>query len=148
MYIELNTPNSTRDWDDYFHLRWRVLRAPWRQTIGSEKDDLESDSYHLLARINDEAVGVGRLHLNTPSEAQIRFMAVAPNYRGKGVGRSILVRLEQEAITMHATQIILNARQTCIGFYQVNGYQSFRAGDTLFGTIEHVVMQKILTTAD
>ena len=69
------SPRTPAEWENYFDLRWRVLRAPWNQPRGSEKDDRETDSEHLMIVGPDSsALAVGRLHFNTPTEAQVRFM--------------------------------------------------------------------------
>ena len=36
----LAEPRTTQEWESYFDLRWRVLREPWGQARGSERDDL------------------------------------------------------------------------------------------------------------
>jgi hypothetical protein len=60
-------PTTEADWAAYFELRWRVLRAPWNFS-------------HLMIRSSDNpdfAAAVGRLHLNSPTDGQVRYMAVA-----------------------------------------------------------------------
>src|SRR5450432_2016385 len=84
-------PGNAAEWEAYFDLRWRVLRAHWNQPRGSEKDDRESDSEHLMIPDADgQPLAVGRLHFNTLTEAQVRFMAVSPEVQGRGLGSSIL----------------------------------------------------------
>ncbi len=89
-------------------------------------------------------IGVGRLHRNTPQEAQIRYMAVEPNVRQRGVGASLLQALETEARRLGTTTIILNARQAVAGFYTRYGYITIAPSHTLFGAIPHLLMQKHL----
>src|SRR5207248_6380568 len=94
----LAEPRTTQEWESYFDLRWRVLRKPWGQARGSERDDLDAESFHLLARdAAGTVVGVGRLHLNSPSEAQVRYMAIDETFRDRGVGSRILSGLEDRA---------------------------------------------------
>lgn len=80
--------------------------------------------------INDkqEPLGVGRLHFNNPGEAQIRFMAVDTEYQRKGMGVRLLKALEQKAAQLGARQIVLNSRETALGFYKKQGYQSVGPG--------------------
>src|SRR5437764_2153978 len=85
--LPLVSPQSQGEWDGYFDLRWRVLRAPWQQPRGSEKDDIEAESQHLMIAGKDSRpLAIGRLHFNTPAEAQVRFMAVDPSAQGHGLG--------------------------------------------------------------
>jgi ribosomal protein S18 acetylase RimI-like enzyme len=90
-------------------------------------------------------VGVGRLHLRSPTEAQIRYMATEPTARGKGYGRLLLRELERIARLKEAHRIVLSARKPVIGFYEKMGYTVTGEGHTLFGVVEHVRMQKHLS---
>ena len=138
-------PQTDAEWDKYFDLRWRVLRAPWQQPRGSEKDDREDDSEHLVIVGKDSrALAVGRLHFNTPAEAQIRFMAVEPTAQGRGLGSSIFQAFERSARASGATSIVLNAREDVQLFYQRHGFVAVGPAPTLFGVVKHVRMRKEL----
>ncbi len=137
------SPRSAADWEKYFKLRWRVLRAPWGQRPGSEKDEREADSQHfMIVGPDGEAVAVGRLHFNSPDEAQVRFMAVAPEARGRGLGSAILRACEDGARATGARSIVLNAREEVVPFYARHGFVSIGAAETLFGVVRHVRMRK------
>ena len=141
----LLAPETAADRERYFDLRWRVLRQPWQQPRGSERDDRENESIHLMMRAsNGEALAVGRLHLNSPIEAQVRFMAVDPQWQGRGLGSAILRELERRARTAGASSIVLNARDTAQQFYERHGYRTEGPADTLFGGVAHVRMRKHL----
>ena len=51
----------------------------------------------ILAEDNGTVVGVGGLHLVWDELAEIRAMAIAPEYAGKGIGMSIVERLAEDA---------------------------------------------------
>ena len=143
--LTLLEPTSNIDWERYFELRWRVLRAPWQQPKGSEKDDRETDSVHLmLCDASRMPLAVGRLHLNSLQEAQIRFMAVDPSVTRQGFGATVLKALERRATEGGARRIVLNAREQAIPFYQKHGYVVTDDADTLFGSVLHVRMEKQL----
>ena len=75
-----------------------ILRQPWGQPRGSECDSLDDSAFHLL--LLDSArkpLACGRLHFYVPDVAQVRFMAVDENARGRGYGSRILEGLEAEA---------------------------------------------------
>lgn len=140
----IRSPQTEKEFLEYYDLRWRILRAPWNQSKGSEKDELENQSIHLIAIENNKIIGCGRAHFNTAEEAQIRFMAVESNWQFKGIGKSILIELEKLIIQKGAKRIILNARENVIKFYQKNGYSVIKQSYTLFGKINHFLMEKIL----
>jgi predicted GNAT family N-acyltransferase len=132
------------DWDIYFDLRWRILRAPWDQPRGSERDSAEGSAFHLLLLDPaGKAVACGRLHLNNPDEAQVRYMAVDEHARGRGYGGRILKALEAEARPRKARKIVLNARENVVQFYLRHGYAVTGQAETLFGVIHHSRMEKV-----
>lgn len=136
-------PRDEADLERYFELRWRVLRAPWDQPRGSEQDDREDESIHLMVRDgNGEALAVGRLHLNSPTEAQVRFMAVDPRAQGRGLGSMVLRALEERAQSAGAKTIVLNARESAQRFYDQHGYRVEGPAPRLFGGVDHLRMRK------
>ena len=148
MKIRLIAPVTSEEFESYYNLRWQVLREPWGQTKGSERDNEDESSLHRMI-IDDstrEAIAVGRLQFNTKDEAQIRFMAVAKGYQGQGLGRNIITTLEEIALDQRANRIILQARENAVQFYQSNGYEIMEKTHLLFGKIQHWMMQKELTT--
>jgi GNAT superfamily N-acetyltransferase len=139
----LTQPQSESDWENYFDLRWRVLRAPWHQPRGSERDDREDESIHLmLCATGRMPVAIGRLHFLPPTEVQVRFMAVEPEFAGRGFGSRILLELESRALAGGATRVVLNARKEAAPFYLKHGYAIVGQADTLFGAVEHLRMRK------
>lgn len=89
-------------------------------------------------------LAVGRAQLNSDTEAQVRYMAVEPNWNGRGLGSRVLSELEALAAKAGARVMILNARDTAYPFYVRHGYEVVARADTLYGQIPHVRMQKML----
>lgn len=142
--LQERCPATPSDWERYYDLRWRVLREPWNQPRGSERDALEARSFHAAIWDGDLPVAGGRLHFNSTTEAQIRYMAVEPAVAGRGLGARVLEVLEAEA-RLHETQtIVLNSRKAAQGFYERHGYEVVGPAETMFGVIEHVRMEKRL----
>lgn len=82
MNIVLRSPETEEEFKNYYRFKWKVLREPWNQPKGSEKDDFEREAFHFMVCKDSEIIGVGRLHFNSDIEAQIRYMAVKEIYRG------------------------------------------------------------------
>lgn len=139
------TPESPDEWETYYDIRYRVLRQPWGQEQGSERDDTDSTSQNVLLR-NEHgvAMAVGRLHLNSPTQGQIRYMAVDSPYQNSGIGGLMIQELERRAKELGAEEIILEARQRAIPFYERNGYSVVKMSYLLFGQIQHYTMVKKL----
>ncbi|GMU94996.1 GNAT family N-acetyltransferase [Ignavibacterium album] len=138
----IKSPQTRKEFFDYYDLRWRILRAPWNQPKGSEQDELEGRAIHIIAVENNKIVGCGRAHFNSDEEAQIRYMAVENEWQGKGVGKLILDELEKRVVEKGAKKIILHARENVVKFYEGNGYKLVKQSHTLFGVIPHYLMEK------
>jgi N-acetylglutamate synthase-like GNAT family acetyltransferase len=144
----LRAPATDKEWREYYDLRWQVLRKPLGMEKGTERDDREGQSFHVMACDDQRRViGVGRLHFNSSMEAQIRYMGVAEDCRLRGVGRAMLMYLEGVAKERGMRTIVLNARQDVAGFYASAGYEVTGPGPTMFGKVRHVRMAKELLAA-
>ena len=146
--MKIIEPNSSAEFEQYYNLRYEVLRKPWLQPKGSEKDDDDKSSIHrmIIDESNGKAVAVGRLQFNTSEEAQIRYMAVSDNYQLKGYGNIIIKTLEDIALNKGIRNIILQARENALKFYWKNGYEIIEKSYLLFDEIQHWLMIKKITT--
>ena len=96
MKITVIEPQTPEEFKQYYSLRYKILRKPWGQPRGSERDNEDEISHHrmIIDEATWDAIAVGRLQVNTKEEAQIRYMAVADNYQGQGLGSKIVTALE------------------------------------------------------
>ena len=140
----IKSPKTKEEFFKYYDLRWRILRAPWNQPKGSEQDELEGQSIHIMVVENDEVIGIGRAHFNSDEVAQLRYMAVNEDWQGKGVGKLILDELEKRVVEKGAKKIILHARDNAVKFYEKHGYKVVKLSHTLFGVIPHFLMEKVV----
>jgi N-acetylglutamate synthase-like GNAT family acetyltransferase len=143
------SPETEAELAAYYQLRYDVLRAPWHQPPGSERvADDASATHALMTDDAGQAIGVCRLHLQTPQQAQIRFMAIHPDYQGQGLGRQLLAYLETVAWQQGARVISLQARENALAFYERCGYARQEKTQLLYGVIQHYRMEKTLKSAD
>lgn len=144
---QIKAPETEQEWQRYYQLRYDILRAPWQQPVGSERDELESAACHrMLVTPHGEVAAVGRLHKLADGGAQVRYMAVAEEFQGKGAGSRVLSALEQQAAEWQCRYIRLNARESAEIFYQRFGYRPVGSAPEQFG-IKHTVMQKAVFVA-
>ncbi|WP_242926534.1 GNAT family N-acetyltransferase [Pontibacter vulgaris] len=138
-------PHTSEEFEQYYSLRYDTLRRPWSQPAGSERADDDATATHAML-VNDagEAIGVCRLHLHTPQEGQIRFMGIREDQQGKGLGKLLLDYLEEQARSMGATTMTLQARERAVNFYRRCGYEVIEKTHLLFGSIQHYKMTKQL----
>ncbi len=140
----IKQPETEEEFEQYYDLRWRILRAPWGEAKGSEIDDIEDRCYHVMVTDDDDCIGTGRLQYNTDNEAQIRYMAVADGYERQGIGKLIVEVLEREASSTRHNTIMLDAREPAVGFYEKLGYEVKEKSYLLFNSIQHFRMTKTL----
>ena len=141
----IKSPETELEWDKYFNFRWEMLRKPLGMSKETLKDELEDESYHLIAVDEQkEVIGGGRLHFNNNREGQIRYMAVSNTIQRKGLGSAIVSELEAIAREKGIQEMVLNARENAISFYLSMGYKETGLYKSDTG-IPHITMCKKLT---
>ena len=149
MHFRIKQAETEDELKAYYQLRWKILRAPCNQPAGSEVDELEEQCFHIMATAEnedgeEEVIGVARLQFNSDTEAQLRYMAVAGKYERKGIGRQLMNAMEQYSESSGCRNIVLDAREPAVAFYQKLGYRLIEKSYLLFGEIQHFRMQKEL----
>ena len=147
MDMELREPKTEQEFHLYYDLRWRILREPWTRARETAQDEYEKDAIHIMAMSGPRLVGVGRLHFNSPEEAQVRYMAVENGYTGQGIGSRILEELEMYARRGGAARIVLNSRDQAVPFYKRHHYTLDGKTTTLFDSVVHWRMSKEIPPA-
>lgn len=141
--MKLIEPKTSEEYEKYYYLRWKILRRPLLQPIKSERDDLENSSIHrMIVNDKNEPIAIGRLQINSDSNAQIRFMAVENKFQGMGLGSKVLNELEFLAKEKKCKHIILHARENALSFYKKKGYRIINKSHNLFNKIQHWLMKK------
>lgn len=141
----IRPPKTPEEFQRYRDLRWKILRAPYNQPKIIEKDDSETEDFPIMVcEVDGIPIGVGRAHFVSEVEAQIRSISVEPEWEGKGIGSIVLRELEKIVIKKGAKRIIIHARNSAVEFYKKNGYESVGPSYTLFGEIEHTLMERII----
>jgi len=140
--MTIKSPISQDDWENYYQLRFKILREPWNQPLGSEILADESEAIHAMVIENDQVIGVARMHPSGEKQGQVRCVAVATKAQGKGVGKAIMLHLELKAKEMGMEEIVLEARENAVPFYKALGYEIEKESYLLFGEIQHYRMKK------
>lgn len=138
-------PTSPDQWENYYQLRFLVLRKPWNQAPGTERVNDDDEAYHgAIFGEDGKALAVARVSLVSEQQAQIRFMAVDPKYQGKGLGKAVLKFVENLGTKNYPTitQFCLQARENAVPFYLSNNYRVQEKTFLLFNEIQHYLMVK------
>lgn len=146
--MEIKSPQTDAEWKAYYALRFNILREPWNQPLGSEVLADEDQAIHAIAVEDNEVLGVARMHESAEKQGQVRCVATATAAQGKGIGRAIMAYLEDQAKAKGWTEIVLEARENAVPFYQRIGYTIFAESYLLFGEIQHYRMKKALNLSE
>src|SRR4051812_45826823 len=112
-------PQSPSDLEKYFALRFEVLRKPWGEPKGSERDEMEDECVHaMIENEQGEVLAVCRLQMNDVHTGQVRYMGVKAGMQGKGLGKQIMKFIEDAACEKGAQKVILHARENAVEFYK------------------------------
>lgn len=105
-----------------------------------EFDEVDLVCRHFLATdAKGCAIGTGRLD----DHGKIGRMAVAKEWRGRGVGRAILGAAVAAASQQGMRRVYLHAQVSALGFYERQGFRAFGECFSEAG-IEHLAMDKDL----
>ncbi|MFZ6761327.1 GNAT family N-acetyltransferase [Pseudoroseomonas sp. WGS1072] len=86
--------------------------------------DESAPGHHPLVLCLDGAVaGTIRIDMKPDGRAVLRLIAIAPEYRGEGLGGALLAEAEAFARRAGATRLCVNARRPALGFYSRSGFQ-------------------------
>ena len=88
-----------------------------------EWDGLDGECRHWLAWAEDRAVGTARLRI-TGDVACVQRVAVAADWRRRGVGRALMAAVEDAARAAGCTRVQLGAQLTALAFYHRLGYSA------------------------
>ena len=144
MTFEIRTPKSEMEWQHYYDLRYRILRKPWNQLPGSERNEGDATGIHLAIFENRVIKAIARLDISGEYTGQVRFVAVETNEQGKGIGQLIMDEAEKISRDRGDRKMILHARETALNFYHKLGYKLVEKSHLLFGEIQHFLMEKEL----
>jgi N-acetylglutamate synthase-like GNAT family acetyltransferase len=138
-------PETETEFENYYDVRWQVLRKPLNKPKGSERDANEEEKFHfVLLNDQNEIIGTCCLQLNSAEEAQVRYMAVNALFRGKQLGDFLMHVAEAKAKSLNTKHVFLQARENAVHFYKRNGYEIIEKTFILHDVIQHYSMKKNL----
>lgn len=135
-------PNSPDEWDDYYRLRYLVLRKPLGQPEGSERNEGDLTGEHFALYEDDVLKAIARLDNYAPTISQVRFVAVDSSIQGKGYGKLIMEAVEKRSKETGNTKMILHARDYAVPFYEKLNYILVEKSYKLFDVLQHYLMEK------
>jgi predicted GNAT family N-acyltransferase len=108
-----------------------------------EFDGLDDQALHLLAWIDGQAVGTARLRI-VDGWGKFERIAVLQHFRGRNLGRDLVLALVEAANAQGVYQYRLGAQTHALKFYERLGFSAY--GDEFMDAgIPHFWMQRIDT---
>jgi predicted GNAT family N-acyltransferase len=87
-----------------------------------EKDESPDACHHLLMLENGQPVATGRWYAYKPQTAKLQRVAVLQKYRRRGLGKTLILAMEQQAKELAFTTSILDGQCHAEQFYLKLGY--------------------------
>ncbi len=138
-----NIRSASAKYAGVLDLREEILRKPLGISLRNEDLSRDHDDEIFIAESGNRIVGCLLLHPYDTGVVQLRAMAVANDWQGKGTGRSLVQVAEQYCVLNGIHKIILHARKVAMGFYTSLGYTAY--GDEFVEVgIPHYLMEKQL----
>lgn len=109
-----------------------------------EFDAAPSACRHFLVRDGELPVAAGRWRPYEPGIAKLQRIAVKLSYRGRSVGRQLVLAMERDAAQLGMTAAILDAQCSAEPFYAKLGYATISETPFYDAGILHVRMSKPL----
>jgi predicted GNAT family N-acyltransferase len=112
-----------------------------------EYDVLGGETHQVIAVLDQQIVGAGRVRAIAPGLAKLERIAVLAEHRGKGIGVALTRHLEILALQFGLKQLTMNAQQSACGFYEKLGYVAV-GPQFLEADIIHQKMEKWLAPVE
>ena len=139
---------SKEELDLGFALRIKVFVKEQNVPIELELDDKDysDNTVHIGYFHDDRLIGVARLIDMDKDIIHIGRVVIDKDYRGKGIGRKLIVGCETTAKNILKREIIieLSAQIQAEKFYESLGYNRVNDKIYLDAGIEHVDMRKVI----
>ena len=139
---------SKEELDLGFALRIKVFVKEQNVPIELEVDDKDhsDNTVHIGYFHDDRLIGVARLIDMDKDIIHIGRVVIDKDYRGKGIGRKLIVGCETTAKNILKREVIieLSAQIQAEKFYESLGYNRVNDKIYLDAGIEHVDMRKVI----
>lgn len=130
MEIDIRVSQSTESIQESQLIRNEVFFEEQRIPFELDLDGRDSMSYHILAYVNDQVVGVSRLTPLENNKAVLSRIAVKKEYRGFGIASNLVEASLIQAGKLKVNCIEMTPHEYLKGFYETFGFQYIeKAGD-------------------
>lgn len=140
--MNIRIPTTEKEWEEYYDLRYRILRKPLGKPVGSEKNDGDKTGKHFALYSHNQLKAIARLDQAGRDISQVRFVAVEENTQGQGFGKKIMRAVEFDSKKSGNQKMILQARENALEFYLKLDYKVIKKTHLLFDQVQHYLLEK------
>lgn len=116
---------ATPEFDEALRLRYDILRKPLELEFKLEDILAEYHEFHFaIFNYLDQIVGTVSYRQVSDDVVKMRQMAIAEEYQGQKLGKTLIGQTEKWAIRNGYKKIELHARKTAVPFYEKFGYRT------------------------
>ena len=119
----------------------RTLIFIEEQGFVREFDEIDDTAVHIVAFDGDKPIGTCRYYPRPDGSYAIGRIAVAREYRGKGVGSALVLEAERRVALLSAKTTVVSAQLRAAGFYRSLGYIE-QGSPYLEEHVPHILMVK------
>ncbi|KRE90480.1 GCN5 family acetyltransferase [Paenibacillus sp. Soil766] len=109
-----------------------------------EKDESPESCHHFLIMDGEIPIATSRWYEYQEAKAKLQRVAVLKDYRGRSLGKQLILAMERQAIELGCEYAILDAQCQAEGFYSQLGYTVISDEPFYDAGILHVRMKKTL----
>ncbi len=139
----MQTHYGSAHYQQSIRLRNDVLRVPLGLTLSDEDIAEDGERLHFVALKKDIVVATLSMMPLTTDTIKLRQMAVAAEFRGKGIGQQLVLYAEDAIQKLGFRMVEMAARDIAIPFYQKLGYRTYGA-PFIDVSVPHIMMSKVL----
>ena len=141
MNIVIVTTDQQRK--DAYHVRKEVFVEEQGVPMELEIDELEEEAIHFVGYDEDQPVAASRMRF-VDTYAKMERICLKKEWRGKGLGKELLIAMEEKAVQHNYRQAKLHAQVHAKAFYESIGYTVLSEKEFMDAGIPHVAMVKNL----
>jgi predicted GNAT family N-acyltransferase len=122
MTIETIVASTREQIQDALKIRTEVFVGEQQISKELEFDGLDEESIHFVSYDENHPIAAGRLR-TIDTTGKVQRICVLKDYRGKHIGNKIMHLIHETAKENGLNQLVLNAQESAIPFYEKLGYQ-------------------------
>ncbi len=130
LVVVIRKPRTVEEFEQYYDVRYKVLREPLDLPRESEKARPvihEFAGVHLFACVPTKKAAVGAvMGYIEHGLAKVHALCILPEYQRSGLGKALMLALEDELRKQGANRVYLNSRVPIQPFYEKLGYVAVR----------------------